>query len=291
MVQVSASGVFYDGFTDSPPLAHPEGVAVHRDGSVWCGSENGQLFRISPDGEHCEAVADFGGFLLGIAFDDAGLVYLCHQAEGTVYRFNPATGRKDRLYSAGHGPSLPNHLVVDARRDRLLVSDSHRLDDPRPSVWEICLSSGAVSPWLDEPLDFANGLAFSPDCSELLVAVSWENAIRRVQLEPDGSPGRLSVAAQELPGIPDGIAFIDSEHFLVSLYEPSQVLMVDRDGRFTNLFHDHTAHVMCHPTNIAFRGSDLFTANLGRWHITRLQLNTEGPRSSFPHDLMGLADG
>jgi hypothetical protein len=37
------------------------------------------------------------------------------------------------------------------------------------------------------------------------------------------------------------------------------------------LYYDEEAHMLCHPTNCAFRGNDLFTANLGRWHITRIR--------------------
>ncbi|HUZ65193.1 MAG TPA: hypothetical protein VMU82_15915 [Acetobacteraceae bacterium] len=39
---------------------------------------------------------------------------------------------------------------------------------------------------------------------------------------------------------------------------------------------DPTAHLFAHPANIAFAGHDLFTANLGRWHITR-RISPNGP--------------
>jgi gluconolactonase len=32
--------------------------------------------------------------------------------------------------------------------------------------------------------------------------------------------------------------------------------------------------VICHPTNIAFDGSTLYAANLGRWHITHIATDT-----------------
>jgi hypothetical protein len=34
--------------------------------------------------------------------------------------------------------------------------------------------------------------------------------------------------------------------------------------------------VLCHPTNCAFRGTELFMANLGRWHLTRVEIGVEG---------------
>ena len=44
------AAVFFDGTLTDPQLDHPEGLAVHRDGSVWCGGERGQVFRVDPAG-------------------------------------------------------------------------------------------------------------------------------------------------------------------------------------------------------------------------------------------------
>jgi hypothetical protein len=41
----NAAQVLYDGMQTDPQLDHPEGVAVHRDGSVWCGGERGQIIQ------------------------------------------------------------------------------------------------------------------------------------------------------------------------------------------------------------------------------------------------------
>ncbi|HTZ66108.1 MAG TPA: hypothetical protein VMB83_01320 [Roseiarcus sp.] len=35
-----------------------------------------------------------------------------------------------------------------------------------------------------------------------------------------------------------------------------------------------TAHVLRHPTNIAFDGATLYSANLGRWRITKIATDT-----------------
>jgi sugar lactone lactonase YvrE len=42
--------IFHDGMLTDPQLDHPEGVAVDRDGNVWCGGERGQIYRLDPDG-------------------------------------------------------------------------------------------------------------------------------------------------------------------------------------------------------------------------------------------------
>ena len=58
-------------------------------------------------------------------------------------------------------------------------------------------------------------------------------------------------------------------------YEPSRVLRISPDGRTVEIYvEDPTAHLLAHPTNIAFDGTALYTANLGRWHVTRVDTDT-----------------
>jgi gluconolactonase len=40
--------------------------------------------------------------------------------------------------------------------------------------------------------------------------------------------------------------------------------------------HDETAHLLCHPTNVAFLGTELIAANLGRWHLTAIDVGAAG---------------
>lgn len=287
-MQAIQARVFFDGFELHPRLSHPEGVAVHRDGSIWCGSENGSIFRIEPDGSSAKVVAKIDEFVLGIAFDNEGWIYVCGLGHGAVYRIDPNSGKSTRLLPAGQGPKTPNYLVVDSKRDRLLVTDSQRLDNPQPPIWEICLRTGEASPWLTEPFDFANGLALQYSEEALYVAVSWDKTIRRVEILKDGSAGDSRIWCDELPGIPDGLAFAGSG-LLVGMYEPSMIIRVGPKMEKSVLLHDETAHLMCHPTNLAFRGSDLFTANLGRWHITQIETDFKGPISSFPDDLADVS--
>ena len=54
ILDLAAARVFADGSSGAIRLDHPEGVAVHPDGSVWCGGEAGQVYRIPPDGSSVE---------------------------------------------------------------------------------------------------------------------------------------------------------------------------------------------------------------------------------------------
>jgi hypothetical protein len=49
LLDMSAARVFFDGIFTDPRVAHPEGVAIHRDSSIWCGTETGDLLRLAAD--------------------------------------------------------------------------------------------------------------------------------------------------------------------------------------------------------------------------------------------------
>jgi sugar lactone lactonase YvrE len=270
---MTTARVFVDGTLTDPRLDHPECVAVHPDGSVWCGGELGQIYRIEPDGSAFEEVARTGGFSLGIAFDrSAEGLYVCDNKSASVVHVELSSGgvRTFAEGAGGHRLKVPNYPAVD-ERGRVYVSDSHGFHDPGPGVFRF-EQDGSGELWYGEPVDFAHGLALAPDGASLYVVETFGRNVFRVPIEEDGSAGAREHVVH-LPGVlPDGIAF-DAEGTLhIGCYEPSQVMRVDPDGVARVLVADPDAHLLCHPTNLAFRGSTLFAANLGRWHITAIDL-------------------
>lgn len=257
--------VFFDGLFTTPRLDHPECVAVHSDGSIWCGGEAGQIYRITPDGSSIEQIATTSGFILGIAFNPTETaLYACDIAHRAVFHIDLASG-EPTVFADGF--RNPNYPVFDAS-GRLYVSDSHPAADPGPPIYRYD-PDGTGGVWSADPLNFANGLALRNDA--LYVAESFLPGVSRIEILPDGSPGARTVVAT-LPGtVPDGLGFGPDGDLYIACYEPSQILRL-RDGQLETVAHDPTAHTLCHPTNIAFRGTTVFTANLGRWHITALDL-------------------
>jgi sugar lactone lactonase YvrE len=264
--------VLVDGMLSEPRLDHAEGIAVDpRDGAVWCGGEHGQIFRVDPDGDRVEQVADTGGFCLGIALGPDGDLYVCDLKHAAVLRVDPGSGVVERF---AEGMKAPNHLCFDAG-GRLYVSDCRGQGDPGPGLFRF-EPDGSGGLWSDEPFDFANGLALAPGGDALHVAESWARRVRRVPIGADGAPGVPEIVV-ELPGtVPDGLAFAADGALYVALYQPSAILRIEPFGSAGIVCEDPDAHLLCHPTNIAFRGDELLCANLGRWHVTAIDAGIGG---------------
>jgi sugar lactone lactonase YvrE len=267
--------VFFDGLATSPRLDHPEGVAVAPDGAVWCGGEGGQIYRIA-DGA-IEQVATTGGFCLGLALDAAGALYACDLHHAAVFRLDTRTGALERFAddAGGHRFVTPNAIAIDARGD-LLVSDSGIPHEPRAGLVRL-RPDGAGELWSDEPLSFANGVALSADGRTLYVVETWARRVLAFPIDERGACAGPPRAIVDLPGtVPDGIAVDECGDLWIACYEPSQVLVVEQGGRVRVAASDPDAHLLCHPTNAAFMGRTLITANLGRWHLTAIDTDRTG---------------
>ena len=270
------ASVFFDGTLTDPQLDHPEGVAVHRDGSVWCGGERGQIFRLDADGSSIEEVASTGGFCLGMAFDRNDDLFVCDLKLSAVFKVETRTGRVERFSEGAPGCPfrIPNYPAFDGAGG-LYVSDSHEFGAPGPGVFRI-EPDGSTGLWYDRDVVFANGLALGPDGRHLYVVETFANAIFRIPIRDDGTAGPREEIASLSGSWPDGLAFDIEGNLYVGCYEPSQVLRIDPHGSVEVLFHERSAHLLAHPTNLSFRGTTMFTANLGRWHISRLEVGIEG---------------
>ncbi|ADB53198.1 SMP-30/gluconolactonase/LRE family protein [Conexibacter woesei] len=288
------ASVFVDGIVGPVRLSHPECVAFDADGNAWCGGERGEIYRVAADGSAIEQVASTGGFVLGVALDGRGFLYACDLAERAVFRVDVASGAVERFADGGGAMATPNFAVVDERRGCLYVSDSREAGVAGPSIWRVALAGGACEPWHPGGLTFANGLALSADGDSLYVAETWARQVVRIAIGRDGAPvGEPEVVVETSGALPDGLALDAAGRLYIACYEPSRVYRFDPAGGAGGasgaagaggasgaglelLLDDPTAHTLCHPTNCAFRGSELFIANLGRWHLARAEVGAEG---------------
>lgn len=278
ILPISRARVFFMGGHGDQRLRHPEGVAVAADGAVWCGGEEGEIYRIEPDGSRIAAVASTGGFTLGLAFDPAGRLYACDGHHKAVFRYDPANGTLERFAEGGDGGRMraPNFPVVDTARRCLYVSDSYAFTERGPGVWRFDLDTGQGGLWFGEAMTFANGMALAPDGASLYVAETFARRVVRIPINADGAAGTPEPVAEGIERLPDGLAFDVEGNLYIACYEPSRLFRLGPAGELRLLIDDEEAHTFCHPTNCAFRGDELFTANLGRNHITRVAVGIAG---------------
>jgi gluconolactonase len=109
--------VFFDGTFSEPRLRHPEGVAIDKEGNVWCGGEGGEIYRIESDGSDLELVASTEGFTLGLAFDANDYLYTCDLRHASVFRLSVTDGELERFAVGTEARKIriPNFPVVDER--------------------------------------------------------------------------------------------------------------------------------------------------------------------------------
>lgn len=270
---LSRCSVFADG------LDHPECLALHPDGHWYAGGEAGQIYRISPDGQTVKQVASTGGFVLGVAVSpDGKWLAICDLKLKAVFKLDLNGLTLSELTRGGRdGFGVPNHVAFSAD-GMLYVSDSgafrqvsgriHRFDGD---------GNGGV--WHRGPFNFANGIALGPGGDALFVCCTWLPGVERVEILPDGSPGKRSVYAKMPKALPDGLAFDRRGNLYVSCYAPARIYKVSPQRKVSVFIDDWEAHTLSNPTNIAFGGpkfDQLFAANLGRWHITRIDARAKG---------------
>ncbi len=268
--------VHFDGIFSTPRLQHAECVAIGPDGYVWCGSENGEVLRIAPDGSRAEVMGTSGGFTLGLAFLGDQALFFCDLKEAAVYRLDMKSRWVERF--TGPGIRIPNYPVVDAARNRLLVSDSHHFTEPGPGVWAYDLASGQGELWYDRPLVFANGMALAPAGDALLVCETFARRITRIAIRPRRQR-RRGDALRHRPARPAGRHRLRRSRIPVRRLLRAVADVAHHAGRRApprSISRSPTAHLFAHPTNVAFDGPVLYTANLGRWHITRIDTDTSG---------------
>lgn len=202
----------YDGW--------PNGLAIHRDGSIWIADYRHGLMRIDPDEASAVPSAVLGhrnseSFkgLNDLTFDAHGACYFTdqgqtglHDPSGRVFRFTPAT-------KPGQGAG--------------------RLD---------CLVANAPSP---------NGIALDAGGKAMFVAVTRANAVWRAPLLPDGAITKMG-AFRTFFGAsgPDGMA-VDAEGRLVVAHASlGGAFVIDPRGGVTHFIRSPVGATV---TNVAFR--------------------------------------
>lgn len=263
-------------------LDHPECVALHPDGSLWAGGEAGQIYRIGKNGM-AETVVNTGGFTLGIAFSPQGWLAICDLKNKCVWRYDLvshalsvwSTGTAERSF---HTPNFP---VFD-NAGNLYVSDSGQFRKDNGCIFRVD-PQGNTTCWHKGPFRFCNGMALSASQQTLYVVSTWLPGVETITIAGNGNPGVRQTLVQIPRTCPDGIALDEAGNIFISCYAPNAIYCFTPEGNLLTVIDDWESHTICNPTNIAFGGDDrkeLFIANLGRWHISKIKMEIAGLRLS-----------
>jgi sugar lactone lactonase YvrE len=268
--------IFADG------LDHPECIAVHPDGSVWAGGEAGQVYRVSADGSEIKEVVNTGGFNLGLAFSpDMSWLAICDLKNHCVWKLDLQSMSLIKFAVGAEGVlfNIPNYPCF-SKDGHLWVSESGAFRQITGKLFRFDKEGNGVI-WHDGPFNFANGLALSAKEDWLYVACTWLPGVERIAINADGSAGVREIYCTLPQSCPDGLAFDAEGNLYVGCYAPNCIYKVTADKEVSLLIDDWEAHTLSNPTNLAFGGKDfneLYTANLGRWHISKINIDAKGQK-------------
>ncbi|MFN8190653.1 MAG: SMP-30/gluconolactonase/LRE family protein [Nocardioidaceae bacterium] len=218
------------------PGAEDVVVATHgpHAGSVFTGTEEGSIFRLSPDGDSIERVARTGGRPLGIEIDPDGRLLVCDARRGLLH-VDPTTGAVETISdgAAGQRYVFCNNAAIASSGDVWFSDSSSRfgidkwkdemLQNTRTGRLLCRRSDGNVDVAVDG-LAFANGVALAADESYVAVAETAARTVVRHWLTgPDA--GQRDLLCQDLPGYPDNISRGSDGLIWVTIASPTDPLV------------------------------------------------------------------
>ncbi len=256
-------------------LDHPEGVAWSPDeGVVYAGGEAGQIYRVDLDRPTATVVADVGGLVLGLTVDGDDRLIAC--VPGNAALIVVDDGIVHRLVDQVDGRPLitPNYSAFGAD-GTLYFTDSGNWESHDGRILHVT-TEGHVGVFSELLPRFPNGCAVTPDGRWLWVVESLGPTVSRFDLRDGGTPETVV----RLHGhVPDGLAFTAEGGVLISCYRPDRIYHLDATGNIEVVAQDPHGTLIAAPTNVCFVGERLdrvVSANLGRWHLTILELDLIG---------------
>ena len=247
-------------------LDHPEGVAYDPDANaVYAGGEDGQLYRVDLDAGTARQIARAPGFVLGLAVDGRGRLAVCASKDGSLCAYDG-----ERVQRVASDLGYPNWPAF-APDGSLFVSDSGAWGRNDGRLVRID-PDGTAETFSRAVPHFTNGCAVTPDGAHLWVVESFEPIVSRFEL----ATGRREEVTCIYGTVLDGLAFTADGGVLISCYRPDRIYHLDAAGHLEVVAQDPQGTLLSAPTNVCFAGNRAIAANLGRWHLTELDLGLRG---------------
>jgi sugar lactone lactonase YvrE len=212
----------------------PEALLLEDDVLIT-GLHDGRLISTSLDGKITKVLADTGGRPLGLARHPNGLLVIADGVKGLLSL--DAQGRLMALTTEANGVpfGFTDDVTIDQSGHFAYFSDaSSRFGYGRDG--EAIIEHGGDGRLLRydfqtgktivlmEKLEFANGVTLGPDERYVLVNETGAYRISRYWLSGPKA-GTRDLFIDNLPGLPDNLAFNGRDRFWVALYAPRNALL------------------------------------------------------------------
>jgi gluconolactonase len=258
-----------------------EGPAFDRKGNLWCVDiPFGRIFRISPKGDW-DLAAQYDGWPNGLKIHRDGSVYIADYKKGLLKLSPKTGAIAPLLETAFSESFKGLNDLHFADNGDLYFTDQGQsgIADPTGRVWRLRgegrnagelqrLVANAPSP---------NGITLNKKNSQVFVAITRAQQIWRLPLMAGGTPSKTGVAIQLSGGHagPDGIE-MDDEDGLVVCHLGIGVWRFDANFLPTHLAHAGSQHRLM--TNIAFRGKTLYITDSLNGEILTAEMPVAGKK-------------
>ncbi|MBK8505991.1 MAG: SMP-30/gluconolactonase/LRE family protein [Saprospiraceae bacterium] len=206
-----------------------------------------------------------------------GSMLVCDSEAGCIVKYDVKGNIVERMGEGLIGEisvRCPNDIVIDHEHGFYFT------DSVRNSGAVFFIGFDGTQMLVADEIDFANGIAISPDGLSLLVAESYQNRILVMDLE---SPGRVSnkrvfaelpinPTNQQTGNLPDGIAFDPAGRLWVAHYGMQVVQVLSASGDLVATYDTGIPLT----SNLCFMGTDLIVtggfAEPGPGRVSRLPI-------------------
>ena len=221
----------------------PESVAQDRAGRIYVSTREGAILRFPADagaGSVPEEWANTDGRPLGLAFDPAGTLFvtdgqrgllavdtggtvrlLADSADGTRIEFadDLAVAANGKVYFSDASTKFGVRAQGD--EDASLLDVIEHGGHGRLIEWDPATGRATV---VVAGIDFANGVAMTPDQQSVLLCETGHYRILRVGVTGEAR-GRVTPVLESLPGFPDNISRAGDDKYWVALFAPRNALL------------------------------------------------------------------
>lgn len=195
-----------------------------------------------------------GGRPNGLAVDASGRVWICDQGQRSVRRHDPASGETITIADQLDGAPLgrPNDLAFDQVGNLLFTCPNDARTAPVGYV--CCLAPDGALTRVAQDLYFPNGLAFTPDGAELVIAETYRHRLWKGSWDAEARLWRGPRPWVEVGGPvgPDGLAFAADGTLFAAIFGQGVVRTVSPSGQV----HPSLHLIGSRPTNLALDPTD-----------------------------------